>query len=572
MNATGTEGGKPGRREAAAGPIRAALGCLGFRLVLVLTASLILLLGVSGWLAVTLHRRHLETLAQETAVGIGDVVLSSLHASMLENDRDRLARTVENIGGREYVLAVRLLDADGLIRYSDRPAEIGQPGSPEGPSCRGCHAADADRLGRAVRGDLRFCPPTRGRHVMGLGVPVLNGPECANASCHVHPADQTVLGMLNLEISTERVEADLADTRRQLLLLAFITVAVTSSTLGVLTWRVVHRPMHRLLHGIRRLAGGDLGYRIDSVPSGELGELAVSINDMSARLQAARQELQTWGETLEDRVREKTRELERARDQMIFAEKMASLGKLAAVVAHEINNPLAGILVYAKLVRRRLLEPRGPDDPAQLAETMSTIETETARCGDIVRNLLLFSRKRESIRRPEDINEIVERTLKLVRHQADLGEVQLQLELQRPLPPVVCDASEIQQSLLAVVMNALEAMPGGGTLSLRTRSDGGRIVLVIEDTGVGIPPELRDRIYEPFFSTKTEGKGTGLGLSVLYGIVHAHGGTIDVNSEVGRGTRFTIHLPLVPGPAPAGKPVDEAPQVFQPLFRQGAAS
>jgi len=243
-------------------------------------------------------------------------------------------------------------------------------------------------------------------------------------------------------------------------------------------------------------------------------------------------------------VAEKTRELERTRDQMVFTEKMASLGKLAAVVAHEINNPLAGILVYTKLVRRRLAKL--PPDVPGLEDTdanLATIETETARCGDIVRNLLLFSRRSETSRQPADLHTILRRALRLLQHQAELAGVKTSLEF-GSLPEVICDAPEIQQAFLAVLMNALEAMPDGGTLTVRTRAEADQITIEIADTGLGIPPDQRPRIFEPFFSTKSEGKGTGLGLAVTYGIVTRHHGRIDFESEMGRGTVFRIVIPV----------------------------
>jgi two-component system NtrC family sensor kinase len=234
---------------------------------------------------------------------------------------------------------------------------------------------------------------------------------------------------------------------------------------------------------------------------------------------------------------------------MVFTEKMASLGKLAAIVAHEINNPLAGVLVYTKLVRRRLPKLQGEDGGGksigELDETLATIEAETARCGDIVRNLLLFSRRGETAMAPVDVNTVLRRAVRLVQHQADLAVVAVETDLGE-LPPTICDASEIQQAVLAPLMNALEAMPDGGTLAVRTRHlpEAGEITVEIRDTGVGIPEDIRPKVFEPFFSTKSEGKGTGLGLAVMYGIIQHHGGRIDLESEVGRGTLFRIHLPV----------------------------
>jgi two-component system NtrC family sensor kinase len=529
--------------------------CLGWRLVGVLSASLIILLGASGWLALKLHRQHLYALLEENAIGIGETILSSAHSFMLKNDQGHLTEIFQNVGRRENVLGLRLLDAQGRVRYSSDPREVGETSDIEAPLCRGCHSGEEVRSPATLRDGLQLYSLPPGRSALGLGVPVLNAPECSNAACHVHPPERRVLGMLDLELSTLPLETAMDDARGQMIGFGLVNILIISTILGGLAWRVVHRPLMVLLEGTRHLGGGDLSYRIRNMPSGELGELGDSLNEMSSRLEAAQKELEKWNLKLETKVAEKTRELEQTRDQMVFTEKMASLGKLAAVVAHEINNPLAGVLVYTKLVRRRLGkfqgDGRGSQEGVQikdLDEKLSSIETEVARCGDIVRNLLLFSRHREAERAPADLNSLVKRSLKLVQHQADLGGISTQIELDPELPQVTCEAPQIQQAVLAVIINALEAMPDGGLLSVSTRYDSDRddVLIEVADTGVGIPEEIQDRVFEPFFSTKSETKGTGLGLSVMYGIIHRHEGRIDFQSTPGKGTTFRLRVPVHP--------------------------
>jgi two-component system NtrC family sensor kinase len=532
--------------------LRGAYDCVGWRLVTILVACLFLLLGASGVFMLELHRDQLRSLLEENAMGMGETILSSTYLSMLRNDREHLARTIDNIGSRESVITLRLLDAKGEVRYSNRSEEVGSHSDLDAPLCQGCHRAGTARAPQTIRDGFQLYALPSGERALGLGVPVLNAPECSSADCHVHPSGQRVLGMLDLELSTLPLQRAMRTARWQTALFALITVTVISLVVGFVVWRVVHRPVHALLAGTRRLGSGDLSFRVTEAASGEIAELADSFNKMSERLEQARTELENWGRTLEAKVEEKTRELERTRDQMVFAEKMASLGKLAAIVAHEINNPLAGILVYTKLVRRKLtkLKPEGkPEDGlGELDETLATMEAETARCGDIVRNLLLFSRRRESERGPCELNEILERTVKLVQHQADLAGVRTKLDLGTDIPTATCDAAQIQQAMLAMVMNGIEAMPDGGDLTVRTRyrTEPREVVVEVQDTGIGIPDEVRQKIFEPFFSTKHEGKGTGLGLSVLYGIIQEHEGRIDVDSTPGKGTTFRINLPLEP--------------------------
>jgi two-component system NtrC family sensor kinase len=269
---------------------------------------------------------------------------------------------------------------------------------------------------------------------------------------------------------------------------------------------------------------------------------------MSVQLQEANEQIVSWARTLEDRVAKKSQELQRAHDHALRFEKMASIGKMAAVVAHEINNPLSGILTYAKLLRKWVERGEAAGEKrGETAQCLELIALESRRCGDLVKNLLTFSRTSAVNIQPSNINAIIERSLRLVQHQLELGNIHQQLDLAEDLPRALCDAPQIEQVLLALIQNAIDAMPKGGNLWVSTHGNGLEITIQVRDDGMGIPLEILPQIFEPFLTTKESGHGVGLGLAISRSIIEQHNGRIEVQSEVGKGTTFRITLPSATG-------------------------
>jgi signal transduction histidine kinase len=246
-------------------------------------------------------------------------------------------------------------------------------------------------------------------------------------------------------------------------------------------------------------------------------------------------------------IKEAYQDLKEVQEQIVWTEKLASLGKLAATIAHEINNPLAGVLNYIRLIIKQLSRNRFTHEKLEdISRYLKIMESETARCGEIVKDLLAFARRTKITMESNNIEDIINKTLNLISHELEIKELQLKKNIAPNLPKVQCDFKQIQQVLLNLMYNASEAMPSGGTLTITAnRANGAKALLevAISDTGCGISEKDMENIFEPFFTTKEEGKGVGLGLSVVYGIVAKHNGTITVESEPGKGSTFKVRLP-----------------------------
>ena len=300
----------------------------------------------------------------------------------------------------------------------------------------------------------------------------------------------------------------------------------------------ITKPLQNMVLATDRIAQGNLNHKVSVSYHDEVGQLADSFNRMTEDLKKANEKLIIWGKTLEKRVGERTRELRNTQDSLIQSEKMASLGKMAAGVAHEINNPLTSILINTHLMLEQTLE----DSPFQ--ENLRLIADETARCSTIVKGLLEFSRQHPPLKDPSDLTELLRRTVKLLENQVAFQNIQIERNFQYNLPPVCIDKGQIKQVIWNLMINAAEAMPNGGKLTISSRflPKTNQVEITFADTGIGIPKKNLNKLFDPFYTTKNS--GTGLGLAVSYGIINQHNGKIDVKSIPGQGSIFSLVFPV----------------------------
>jgi signal transduction histidine kinase len=347
------------------------------------------------------------------------------------------------------------------------------------------------------------------------------------------------IGAICVGISSAGVLKEMRALRRGLAL-ATLAVLLVGLAIAVLMVRVIVEPVKDLVHATERIAAGDLEVSLPRPGRDEIGALAESFNQMTINLRESRLALESSNADLEKKVQERTRALQEAQNQLIQAEKMSVVGQLVSGVAHELNNPLAGVLGYSQLLARKGVSE-------EVGRGLEKIQAEAERCRRIVQNLLIFARKHKPRQSLLDLNAVIESTLELRAYQLKVDNITVVRDLDPALPRTMADMNQIQQVLMNMINNAQHALADVGRvrqLILRTRQRAGRIQIQVADTGTGIAPENLGRIFDPFFTTKEVGRGTGLGLSICYGIVQEHRGEIQVESTPGVGTTFTIDLPV----------------------------
>jgi len=503
-----------------------------------------MVIGVFAYANLNNQRKHLLDEAVLGGKQLSGTLTRGLRFDMLHNYREALYNSIETIGAQEGIEKIRIFNKEGSIMFSSDKQEMGQMVDKKAEACYACHAVDKPLERLDIPERSRIFRAERHR-VLGIITPIYNEPDCYNAVCHYHPHDQRVLGVLDISLSLAATDKRIQGIKGTTILLAAITILAVSIIIGLFIQRAVHRPVKELVAGTTRVAAGDFNQVISSPSEDEIGQLAESFNTMTQRLKKADTEIKDLIKNLEKKVAKRTNELKLVQYQLLQSEKLASIGKLAATIAHEINNPLNGILTYTKLIERKVSDGTlKKSEIPKFRSYLGIMERETERCSTIVRNLLDFARQREPSLKPDvDINEVLEEALSLLANQITLQEVTLEKRFDR-LPPIMADPMQLRQVFLNVILNACEATQNGGMVTVSTAVSNKRkkaVRVEIADNGVGIEEKDLSKVFDPFFTSKE--KGTGLGLSVVYGIINSHQGTIQIKSTVGKGTSVTITLP-----------------------------
>ena len=525
---------------------------IGMKIILSVVGMILIVNGAMAWLFLSIQRENLNHAILRTASQLSETIKKSIQNDMLENRKEAAYKIMETIGGQEGIEKVRVYSSEGKILFSSgNPGEVGRMVNQKAEACYGCHseARPLERLETDGRSRIFFSESSEETHgvnhrVLGIINPMYNDPGCSSAACHAHPESLKVLGVIDVTMDLSEVDGQMASSRRQVLIVSVVSVVAICLIVSLILLHFIERPVKELVLGTKRISGGDLDHFIDVTTNDEMGHLATSFNQMTLDLQNAQKQIQEGIRNLEQKVEERTRELKATQSQLLHSEKLAAVGALAATVAHEINNPLTGVYTYIRLMERKIDQGQhGSEDIAKYKGFLDTMRREVERTTAIVQNLLDFTRPKEPVRKGMDLVKVMGESLALVSNKVKLANVEV-VKLLNPLPEIQADPAHMKQICLNLLINACEAMEEGGTLTIRSDydPDANTVTVSVRDTGVGIPEEDLERIFDPFFSTKK--KGTGLGLSVVNGIVTRHGGKVEIDSAPGKGTDFRVTLPV----------------------------
>ena len=401
---------------------------IGMKLILAVSLTVIIIIGIFAYFSIKFQSDTLIAEVERHANQLSETIKHSTRFDMLANRRDHIHEIINTIGNEACIKKVRVLNKVGEINYSTDELEIGEMVDKNAESCYACHAENEplERLSIEDRTRIFRASPDSGR-VLGIINPIYNDKTCWEAECHAHPEEQTVLGVLDINVCLKEVDKKTTESKLNMLAFALVAILLIAIIMRVLVKNLIQKPVRNLLQATNYVAVGNLNYRIESRRKDELGKLANSFDDM-------------------------TKKLSEMRLQLFQSDKMASLGRLAAGVAHEINNPLTGVLTYSSFLLKR-----AKDNP-EMKEDLEVIVRETKRSREIVKGLLDFSRQSTPKSNKVEINEVIDNALTVVTNQLKINRVKLEKNYNTELPPILGDANQIQQVILNLVVNSIDAM------------------------------------------------------------------------------------------------------------------
>ncbi|MEO5357766.1 MAG: ATP-binding protein [Nitrospirae bacterium YQR-1] len=513
-----------------------------------ITLSITVLLIMGGIMFWYKFTNKANTELYNKAIDDGFYYLEAVRAAITIDTEGRhhetITRATNMLAGTRGVPAIRVLDHKGNIKFSSDKNELNNTIAANSSMCNECHTLNSS--GNYKLKDItknRFVTEEGGKHTLRAFLPIKNEQTCMTAQCHSHDGKATINGIVDVKIDISPVLQKIRENNTDVAFMGIFFIALTITTLHLLVSKFVVKPVALVREGIKMVRSGYFGHTLDFQSGDEIGSLSGSFNEMTRSLQDNRDDFEEKTRALSGIMEQKAKEMRRFQEQYVHTEKLASLGRMAASVAHELNSPLTGIIVFAQLLHKRI-----PEDKKLDREDLKVIIEQAEKCSNMIAVLLGYSRTIPSEKLDMDVTRALENALNILQSQSKFYNITIERQLAPELPRLPGDQSQLEQVFINLLINANDAMNSLGTISIRTHriAEDSREYVEIEvtDSGPGISAENMDKIFEPFFTTKPEGKGTGLGLAVTKGIVEKLGGRIFVKQQPSHGASFIIKLPI----------------------------
>ena len=527
---------------------------LAGKLIFFIAVILVLTIGIFAYININIQKRYLIEEMQLNALRLSQTIERSITNDMLAARSDHIQRTLENIGEQEGLEHIRILDKKGKIIAADSTNEIGTVIDMQAEACTTCHS-NTEPLKKLSSSDrTRTFNLENGKRVLGIVNPIYNEPQCANSACHFHPEDQNVLGVMDISISLDRFDEQIGTSRKQILIYFFFTFLLISAGISLFTLLFVNTPIHKLIEGTRRIAKGDLDYRIGSYHSNEIGELGKSFDRMTAELKNSREEIEKWNVKLKNEVKKATAKLRKTNEELNGANrKLQELDNVKSDFMRRMEHGSRSHLSVIQSCLSLVLKEHFADLNAEQKDLVRTAERRCSTMLELLDDILLLSYRKsaEAVYQmePVQVRDIVETVVEETGALAQKKSIEIDVQIPSNIPPVFADAEALKEVFSNLVSNAVKYSREQGKVNVSAKQKGELIEIGVEDTGIGIAPEDLPEIFSEFYrapnakSHKIE--GTGLGLAIVKEIVEALQGSIEVQSDLEKGSTFTVILPKI---------------------------
>ena len=523
------------------------------RVIFIMTILSIFMFICLGLIFKSVYEEYLNTVIRQNGNNIGSMVEGALYYSMLENDKRALQSTLDMINTMPGIDEVNMYDNQDSLVYSSYNFETTALSN---PNCKECHPDISavfpfKEKSYRIIDEKSACTMNEsedGHRQLLIRSPIYNEKSCYLSSCHAHPETDVILGSFIIKVPLQDLDLAVLKSSRDFYLFATIITLLLVTVLILFTRKKILKPLNAIINASEAVSKGDKSMRLEISHDllDDMKMVSIAFNNMLDNLSMASKELENWSQQLEYKVQKKSEELSAIQNELIHVERIASLGKLSSSVAHEINNPLSGVLTYTKLVHKQLNKVDMDNSTKEsMVKYLNVIEEETKRCGDIVKGLLDFSRRDQENMENKHLHKILKDTYDLMAHQMKMSDIHFYTDFTSRFDLVLCSENQLKQAWVAILVNASEAVSENGEILIKTLNpDEHHIRVDISDNGVGIDPADISHIFEPFFSAKQKASGIGLGLAIVHGIVQSHKGKIEIESTLGKGTTLSIILPL----------------------------